>query len=115
MGPNTIIITSTELIDQKSDCLYLLCSNSLFDKKWMIEIPKLKTKVSGTGDLFNSLFLGYLFKNEFNQENIGINLEKACNAMHEILKNTGDKSELSIVESQESILEPGKFLSFKFF
>jgi pyridoxine kinase len=112
MGPKRIVITSTELCDQKPDHLYLLFSDSIYNKRFMIEFPKLKSKVSGTGDLFNSLLLGYL-PTEISCENFAGSVEKACNAIQNILQNTKDQQELAIVESRDCILNPVEMFRIK--
>lgn len=108
MGPSRVVITSTELSDQKSEHLYLLCSDSKHNQRWMIEFPKLKSKLSGTGDLFNALLLGYLPDGNFSNDCHAFAhcVEKALNAIQNILVNTKDEAELAIVESRQFILEP---------
>ena len=113
MGPTTIIITSTELSDKPQNLLYLLCSDSKSQKRWMIEFPKLKSTVSGTGDLFNALLLGYLPKQDLNAQVFSRSVEKACNAIQGVLNNTGPESELAIVQSRDLILEPVKMFEIK--
>lgn len=110
MGPSRVVITSTELSDQKPDYLYLLCSDSMHNQRWMIEFPKLNSKVSGTGDLFNALLLGYLPDSDFRNDSntFAECVEKACNAIQNILANTRDEAELAIVQSRNCILEPTK-------
>jgi pyridoxine kinase len=110
LGPSRVIITSTELSDQKSDHLYLLFSDSIYSARWMIEFPKLESKVSGTGDLFNSLLLGYLPK-EITSESFAESVEKATNAIQNILQNTRNAPELAIVESKDVILNPIKMFT----
>lgn len=51
----------------------------------MIEIPKLSSSFTGSGDLFASLFLAWMYKTN---NNIKESMEKATATMQSVLKRT---------------------------
>lgn len=79
-GPKTVVVSSTE-IDNK---LEALVSNSIDKCLIKIEIPKIPTNYTGSGDLFAALFLAH----SHYEAELKTALEKTINSLHSVLLKT---------------------------
>ncbi|QSX06622.1 pyridoxamine kinase [Sedimentibacter sp. zth1] len=59
IGPNTVLITGVKTVDNE---FVNVCYDKKENKYYKIPYENIDIKYPGTGDLFTSLFVGYLFK-----------------------------------------------------
>ncbi len=111
-GIETIILTSCQFNETKSDIICLLASVKKGDGKvrvFQAEQPLVKGYFTGTGDLIAALLLAWLARDK---ENFVGAIEKACTSMHAVVHRTSesrcdsDPTELQLVQSRKDIEEP---------
>ncbi|XP_015591886.1 pyridoxal kinase [Cephus cinctus] len=121
MGPKTVVISSTD-IDGK---LTAIASSLNEDSMLKIDIPKIPTSFTGSGDLFAALFLAHYHL----QKNIKSAIEIAINTLHEVLLDTfknaqafqddkvqhARKIELRLIQNKAVIEKPGTKLIAELF
>lgn len=112
MGCKTVVISSSQLADDKS--LLCLASSTVGGSKQCvsIETPKLEGKFTGTGDLFASLFLAWMYKSN----SLSIAIEKTVSTLQSVLKRTiayakdngmnAKNMELKLIQSKKEIEDP---------
>lgn len=114
-GPETVVISSSELCDENS----LLCLGSTIvdgkQEKAMITFPKLKASYTGTGDLFSALLLAWMWQSK---NNLKQSLEYTVATIQAVLQRTeaswkgdGEKMsafdrELKLIKSKSDIENP---------
>jgi pyridoxine kinase len=103
-GPKIVLVTSVATDDMPNEQIAMLVSNGL--ASWMVRTPQLPlmTKVSGAGDATAALFLAkYL---EYNNAPKALHYTAA--AIYDVFADTFHRgeTELQIVRSQESFVEP---------
>lgn len=112
MGPHTVVVSSSELCDEK----YLLClGSSVIDGKRqraMLSFPKLEGQYTGTGDLFSALFLAWMWRSK---QNMKQSLECTIATIHAVLRRTeaykkgisgAAARELKLIQSKSDIEMP---------
>ncbi|XP_025158237.1 pyridoxal kinase isoform X2 [Harpegnathos saltator] len=111
-GPQTIAVSSTELNNK----LTAVVSTAKDNKLIKIDIPKIPTTFTGSGDLFAALFLAHIHL----QNDIKTIMEKTVNSLYSVLLNTYEyskvcadneaqaakKIELRLIQSKSSIENP---------
>ncbi|XP_034251873.1 pyridoxal kinase [Thrips palmi] len=107
MGPKTVVISSSELCDEKS----LLCLGSAIidgrQEKAMITFPKLKSSYTGTGDLFSALLLAWMWRSH---NNLKQSLEYTVATIQAVLQRTeasckGDTEKLSVFDRELKLIK----------
>lgn len=88
LGPKTVIISSFD----KGDKLQTLASSIKGGKQrgWKVEVSKVESLFSGSGDLFTALILVWLHKHP---EDLKTAIEKTVSTMQKVLQNTHDAAE----------------------
>ncbi|XP_026276605.1 pyridoxal kinase [Frankliniella occidentalis] len=114
MGPQTVVISSSELGDDDS----LLCLASMIvegkRERAIVTFPKLEGSYTGTGDLFSALFLAWMWRS---QQNLKQALEFTVATIQAILQRTialkngnNEKSvyqnELKLIQGKSDIENP---------
>ncbi|XKL62655.1 hypothetical protein PGB90_002488 [Kerria lacca] len=115
-----IVVTSLEFCDE-SEQLYVIAS-CISNEKFFIQIPKLRGKFFGTGDLFAALFLAWFTKTN----DVATTLEKTVSTVHAVITRTlnsfkycsGDNNEqlnleLKLIQSKDDIENPKIFFKSK--
>ncbi|KZC05086.1 Pyridoxal kinase [Dufourea novaeangliae] len=85
-GPETVAISSTE-IDDKLIAIFSAIKNNALIK---IDIPKIPSNFTGSGDLFAALFLAHMYL----QDNMKDAIEKTVNSLHSVLLKTYEYSQV---------------------
>ncbi|XP_016920635.1 pyridoxal kinase [Apis cerana] len=85
MGPQTVAISSTELNNK----LTTIISTNKDNKLIKIDIPKIPSTFTGSGDLFAALFLAHTYL----QDDMKIAVEKTVNSLYNILLKTYEYSQ----------------------
>ncbi|XP_076247220.1 pyridoxal kinase isoform X2 [Calliopsis andreniformis] len=94
IGPQTVAVSSTE-IDDKLTAVF----STIKDKKLIkIDIPKIPSNFTGSGDLFAALFLAHTYL----QDNIKDAIEKTVNSLHSVLLQTYEHSQACRDEKSQS-------------
>ncbi|XP_018329377.2 pyridoxal kinase [Agrilus planipennis] len=85
MGPKTVVLSSTDLGNEK--ILLGIASTKLegVNEEFIIDIPKIPAMFTGTGDLFAALFLAWMHKSKYSLKD---SLEKTVATMQAVLKKT---------------------------
>ena len=95
-GPRIVAVSSTDIDNKLTAIVSTIEDNTLIK----INIPKLPTNFTGSGDLFAALFLAHTYL----QDNIKDVIEKTVNSLHMVLRKTYEHSQAS--EDKES--QPAK-------
>nr|AYV89088.1 pyridoxal kinase [Tetranychus truncatus] len=113
-GVSCVVITSTEISDDKTLCCYASRLSGDKNERFSLVFPKIDARFVGSGDLFAALMLAWLHKTDYN---LKISIEKTIATMQIILKRTYDYAskigkfdddtlELKIVQSKSDIEDP---------
>ncbi|XP_015784828.1 pyridoxal kinase [Tetranychus urticae] len=113
-GVSCVVITSTEISDDKTLCCYASRLNGDKNERFSLVFPKIDARFVGSGDLFAALMLAWLHKTDYN---LKISIEKTIATMQIILKRTydyaseigkfdDDSLELKIIQSKSDIEDP---------
>lgn len=120
IGPQTVAVSSTEINDK----LTAIVSTKKDDKLIKIDIPKIPTSFTGSGDLFAALFLAHTYL----QDNTKAAIEMTVNSLYSVLLKTYEysqacqdknsqparKIELRLIQSKDYIENPEIRLSAEF-
>ncbi|XP_014613710.1 PREDICTED: pyridoxal kinase [Polistes canadensis] len=112
MGPQTVAVSSVEM----NNCVVAVISSLKDDILLKIDIPKIPSTFTGSGDLFAALFLAHTYL----QENIKTATEKTINSLQGVLCETfrsfqeykddgaqfAQKIELRLIQSKRHIEDP---------
>lgn len=113
-GCKTVVMSSATYSDPNTLTTLASYADGNSRKRVMIEIPKLKAKFTGTGDLFSALFLAWMSKTS----DISAALENTVSTIYAIISKTmqfyedaGDDFdpkllELKLIQSKEEIENP---------
>ncbi|XP_006625018.1 pyridoxal kinase [Apis dorsata] len=101
MGPQTVAVSSTEL-DNK---LTTIISTNKDNKLIKIDIPKIPSTFTGSGDLFAALFLAHTYL----QDDMKIAIEKTVNSLYNILLKTYEYSQAC----QDKEYEPARRIELR--
>lgn len=85
IGPQTVAVSSTEIGDKLTTVISTKKDNQLIK----IDIPKIPTSFTGSGDLFAALFLAHTYL----QDNIKTATEKTVNSLYNVLLKTYEYSQ----------------------
>ncbi|KOC70752.1 Pyridoxal kinase [Habropoda laboriosa] len=85
IGPGTVAISSTDIDDK----LTAVFSTTKDNKLIKIDIPKIPTNFTGSGDLFAALFLAHTYL----EDNMEAAIEKTVNTLHSVLLKTYEYSQ----------------------
>ncbi|XP_017890804.1 pyridoxal kinase-like [Ceratina calcarata] len=101
IGPQMVAITSTEIGDKLTT---VISTNK--DKKLMkIDIPRIPTSFTGTGDLFAALFLAHTYLND----SLKVAIEKTVNSLYTVLLKTYEYSQTC----QDKNTQPSKRIELR--
>ncbi|XP_018577841.1 pyridoxal kinase [Anoplophora glabripennis] len=112
-GCETVVISSAELAEESNLCIFASCRKDTMVNKLSMKIKKLPLSFTGTGDLFASLFLSWMYKSKGNLKEA---LENTIASLQAVLKRTVDSIEgkeinprnveLKLIQSKRDIEEP---------
>ncbi|XP_061578998.1 pyridoxal kinase-like [Cololabis saira] len=126
MGPETVVLTSTDLLSGNGDQFLVVLGSQKIMKpdgttsslKICLDIPKFDAVFVGTGDLFAAMLLAWTHRHP---EDLKVACEKTVSVMHHVIKRTvtyanelagpGNKPspaqlELRMVQSKDDIENP---------
>lgn len=112
-GCETVVISSAELGEESNLCIFASCRKDKSVNKLSMKIKKLPVSFTGSGDLFASLFLSWMYKSKGNLKEA---LENTVASLQAVLKRTVDNLEgkeinprnieLKLIQSKRDIEEP---------
>ncbi|XP_014238929.1 pyridoxal kinase [Trichogramma pretiosum] len=116
LGPKTIAVSSTDIDDKLTSIL----STEDGSKVIKIDVPRIPSLYTGTGDLYAALLLA----RSYLDDNIKVAFENTINSLHDVLLKTYEystgikdtnlqratKNELRLIQSKRSIENPPKKL-----
>lgn len=108
MGPQRVIITSTQFAD---NALYASVREGSRNIVFKATFQQVKGSFTGTGDLFAALLLGW---SRIHHDNIALMLSNSLKTMQAVLRNTqasiekgvNDERELALITSRDAVIAP---------